>query len=103
MPKRTSGSRLAAPDEVVRALALTVADELIQPLTALLVTLDLWRAGYYAGGSQATLLAQLEQASGELARRIELLARARYYTPHAKAGFTVLDLNAAQAQGEHQD
>jgi hypothetical protein len=97
-----SANRRPSPDEVVQAVATTVADELLQPLTVLLVTLDRWRAGELALESETAIQDQLEQASVELARRITLFTRARYYTPRRKAGFTVLDLAAAQAQGEHR-
>jgi hypothetical protein len=89
----------AAPDEVVQTLATTAADALFPPLTVLLVTLDRWRAGDFAPEAAPAVQERLEQASRELARRITLFARARRYTPRRKAGFLVLDLDAAQAPG----
>jgi hypothetical protein len=54
-----SANRRTSPDEMVEVLATTVADELLQPLTVLLVTLDRWRAGELALESETAIQEQL--------------------------------------------
>jgi hypothetical protein len=91
----SAARELVTPDTVVRVLATTIADQLSQPLTALMVTLELWQAGYYADDPPAAIRARLEQAGEELVRRLDLLRRAQRYTPREQAGFVVLDLQRA--------
>jgi len=76
-------------------MARTLADQLAQPLTQLIVTLELWQAGYYADEPPAALWARLERASHELARRFAQIARARSYVPREQAGFVLLDIDRA--------
>jgi hypothetical protein len=86
---------LVHPDTVVRVLATTIADQLTQPLAVLMATLELWRMGHYAGAPPTAIQERLEQATEDLARRVELFARARHYTPQQWAGFGLLDLQHA--------
>jgi hypothetical protein len=82
-----------SPDEVVQVIGRTLADELAQPLTVLMGTLDLWEAGQYAGEPQAAIRERLQQVVEDLVRRFERLARARAYTPRVHLGFVLLDLD----------
>jgi len=81
-------------------MARTLADELAQPLTLLIGTLELWQAGYYADEPPAAIWARLELASQELARRFAQLAGVQAYVPRMRAGFVLLDLDQAGGPAE---
>jgi len=102
LTSETAGAthELVHPDTVVQVLATTIADQLTQPLTVLMATLELWRMGHYADEPPTAIQERLEQAAADLARRVELVARARHYTLHHKAGFVLLDLQQAGGPAE---
>jgi hypothetical protein len=66
----------------------------------LVVTLDLWKAGYYSAESVELVQAHLEQATQALTQRFDQLRNARRFVPRAQAGWTLLDLDQAQRAAE---
>lgn|SRR5581483_1459974 len=82
-------------DDVLQTVARTLADELAQPLTVLLGTVKLWRGESPSPERLPEVLAVLEEATDEIARRFARLARASHYATRTKAGFVVLDLDHA--------
>jgi DNA-binding response OmpR family regulator len=85
-------------DEAVIAMARTLSHELSQPLTVLIGHLELWAAGAYGPADRAKLLAELQEAAGELSARLEKLSRVVRYETTEQAGHRLIDLGRAQRQ-----
>jgi len=92
-----------SPDDVVQTMARTVADELTQPLTVLVLTLHLWKEGYYSAEPTEAVQEHLLRATTDLTQRIDRLRSAQRFLARSQAGITVLDLDRAQPGKESQE
>jgi signal transduction histidine kinase len=94
-PRREHSSGQPGADDVLRTVTLTMADELTQPLTVLLATIELSRMRADPPERLHEVLTIVEQAGNDLARRLQRFTTANRYATRTKAGYVVLDLDHA--------
>jgi DNA-binding response OmpR family regulator len=86
-----------AQDEAVLVMARTASDQLLQPLTALLGWLDLWRDMNFSGESPEYWYGKFQTAAESLAARVDALTRVMRYETKEVAGQIQLDVARAQS------